>query len=605
MNDALHRLGDLLHRPRSEEAKQAVDRVLRSPISTAEKISRIQAIDAERAKPRTETPATAKERVSRQTGGLGGSREVRKNRATLKAFVRPASYFDFIFTEFPQLRRHAKRSRVIEIRWIPPDVTINRNLHGLLSTTLLPEARSISSFLGSALPDAWRYLDKYSYNLLVLARTLADYVATADFRPRGRADRDMIDRHHQLEVLVLTLHSAEAMVDKLIEAFGRVVDHQGLPRPRARELRSGVARVVRQGGAGLSPYDLVLGLNMVKVRKHLEIADLHQEPAGRLIETGWFDCDAETQREIDDYVQSVLVSMERLDAEARQSQRLLRHADVLEAEGELGPEGLLAPFYEIGPANGGRSFAADRDQLMLLFPRFLERFLENVEPLLSGRFRVEPGTRVRSFAAEVFELEFITLRGILDRLVRLAFRLRVFPRKRYIQLVATKQGAIEAETEAIQLFDEALSTLRMLATRVDEILEKTSEDGGAAAVDGAGSVAAKSERAKSDAAKSDAAKSDGPLTLRDMKRGDFRLPHAHRVVQSRFAAGEKTVRSAIDYSVGIAVAFLTFMKDARTLEMLTRSEALRREIRAKLDILERVADDETFRQAQQRFLVYL
>jgi hypothetical protein len=39
--------------------------------------------------------------------------------------------------------------------------------------------------------------------------------------------------------------------------------------------------------------------------------------------------------------------------------------------------------------------------------------------------------------------------------------------------------------------------------------------------------------------------------------------------------------------------------------MLTRSEALRREIRAKLDILERVADDETFRQAQQRFLVYL
>ncbi len=561
-------LGMLLRRVRKPEQQRAVEAVLASRLSIRQKIEKIRALDL-RHEHAGEEQAAGEIVASPPPGQRAGARRAQ---LSLKAPVSDCGYFAYLLRERRQLRDFGRSSHVFQATLLPPGVRINPEIKGFLITYVVPWAAELQEMAAQALDVGWLYLNRHGYNLLAVLRRLCSRIAGMNFPGLNYADRTLIERLRPLENLFLVLHFQPTYPEEVVEALHRVCHKEpgcGIDFDHAADL---VHRLLWKDVTLPSLYNCLLGLNMVRHRRFLTLRGLIRRDVKAVIDTQRFDCDPQVQRQIDEYVAKAVDGVQSLHEQLHEVRRFKRYLRFQE-DGALDLRPLAELYDSVRRAGAG--FAEDRENVLLLAPRFLRVFEQVYLPLLNGRV-VVGRRRVILFSRVFFQVEFSKLHAAAGRLERVSLGFPNFPYRRYLEIRASSQGAISVEAEALQAIDDALAQFLGIGRTLARILSL--------------------RRPPAELEKFE------PLEPIILKGKPFSFPSEEEPIRSRDCLNGKSLVEAVMQAIVVCFTAGVYFRDPYITLLISREEKLRREIRSTVQNLEHLLDAGDFRELQARYL---
>jgi hypothetical protein len=558
-------LGQLLRAQRPAAAQAAAERIAASALSVAMKIERIRTIDA------LKDHQAINETVRQTTAQAARLQAAREQRA-LKRPQKACSFLRFLFRERVRLTEFGRKTHVLETTFLPPGVRPARDLQGFFVRSLQAWAAGLSPSLKGLLEHAWLYLTPFQYNLLALLRKLCDRVLTFDFVHLDYRSRHLIDRLQRIERPFLTLACRDEHLPAILGAVQTVCKKTHAEEKECGELCSLAQRVLAPEATLPSLYNAVIGLNSIKNRRLMAMADLVSPGRGGLINTRDFDCDGQLRKRIDSYLRESLDSVRKLHEQLFEARRLGSYIRRDEG-GEPDTSRLVALYTGEGE---GRDFLADQANTVRFASRLCRRFDRAFLPLLGGRITLADGTMTSIFSRNFFEVELSRLRTLADKLDKGPFHFTDFPLERYGRIKGGRLSAIGAEGEAIQLVDEATAILVDLGKTLARVLGLRGP---------AGDSGARQE----------------PLEPIVLQGKSFTLPMENQRVAGPSPLANLTVAEALGEVVTICFSAGLLFRD-RFLDLyLSREGKIDMELQTRLRLLENLMVPEDYRELVATF----
>ncbi|MBN1834876.1 MAG: hypothetical protein JW820_03435, partial [Spirochaetales bacterium] len=344
-------LGTLLRREREEPRRLAVERVLAANLSVAQKIQKIQAIDAEE-------DDQGVQRVLRGAAEQATRRQLSRVLESIKLSRSRAPYLSYLLRERDRLRQFGRQTHVLEARLLPPAVRASQGLQFFFVRKLQSWAGELSEKLALVKEVGWLYLTRRRYNLAVLLKHLCERILAFDFVHLDYRDRDLIDKMRRIESLFLALHYRPEYLEDLLAAARTVYARQGKAE-ESDAMADLINRILMPEVTLPSLYNALLGLNMVKQRRCLAFADLVRPGLGDVVSTEEFDCDPRVRKRMEEYIDTAVGSVKRLHEQLFEVRRLndyMRYDDLGQPD-----TGLLRSLYETPGGRSQGNFDADQE----------------------------------------------------------------------------------------------------------------------------------------------------------------------------------------------------------------------------------------------------
>ena len=560
-------LGLLLRKDRQEPKKSAVQKVLTSTLTTAQKVDKIKEID--------EQDNVGVIRVLRQASAQAARGQVSRISRAIKQPVQSVSYFSFLLREYGRVRQFGRRTHVLEAGIWPPGIRLDPNLPSFLIKQVQAWASELSPRLQTVVEHGWLHLTPRQYNHVVLVRRLSDRIRSFDFLHLNLRDRDLIDAFKRIEGLFLMLHYRAETQGVVFAALRTFYEKQHDPEPEIERTHGLVARLLGEDITLPSLYNVLVGLNMLKRRRLLTLAELMRQGLGEMVDASGFDCDPNVRARMDGYIDESIESIKRLHEQLQEARRINSYV-TLDDQGRPDAS-ILETMYTSADPRETHDFAADQQNLVLFGSRLMRAFDAVFSPLLNGQPALRTIGKAPVFARAFFELEFTRLRTLIEKLETGPFHFSSFPLQRYFQIKGARLGAIGNEADVSQLVDEAVGCLVDMGKTLTKVLGlRTSQGSGR--------------------------DPQPPLEPVVLQGKAFSLPHENELIHSRSLLSGKTVVEGLATAVTVCfTSGLLFQDDFLSLYH-GKEKRLSEELRRRMRLLENLLDPESYRELSALYI---
>jgi hypothetical protein len=497
---------------------------------------------------------------SRRTGPLRYRLPVLKD-VLKKPFTR-ASYLSYLFGDYRRILDFGTLTRVFLRVPFPPDVRLSPNVPLSLTGLAKPWAVELSGTLELALEDSWRYLRKIEYNLLVVLKQFCDKFASINFNLFNYRDRNLINKLRSLETLFLFFHCQPRCRELLLFSLKQVTGKDMRLNGRYEQAVDLMDKLLQGDCSTPSLYNFLLGLNMLAYRRFFRLPDLVYGDLGELVNTREFACTLDVKKKIGE---SIIEGRRRLSMLQEQQQRTkkLKALLSLNESGQVDFEPLRSFYERTDDLEERQAFAADSDNIMRVAPRLFDAFDRTFYPLLNGHVHVEDVGNVTLFTQDFFQLDFLRIRQVAERVEALVSSHDEFPRNRFLELQRSVKGILSVEADILKLINEGLDIICEMGKKVETVLVSRRENTG---------------------------RISRPLDPLILRGKDFSLSHENKRISSRSVLNGKSVADALSYAVSICLTIAVFLHYPPVYELLEGEEQTDRELRSELETLSRLAD---------------
>ena len=506
---------------------------MRRNLSIQEKIKRIREIDQSG----EEHPDKEKILQGRKTVIRRDRKRkwVKKARADIKASHNPRYYLSFLFKEYRKVREFGKRTHIFVSVLFPPAVRLN--------------------------------LHKIDYNLISVLKRLCQKINSTNFKLLNYKDKKLINRLRSLEELFLTLQYRPEYPEKIISALDTVLNKDPDFEADPKNMPGLVRKILAKEVMLPSLYNFLLGLNMLKYNRFFTLAELMRRNSGEIIDSSDFDCEPKIYDKIQSYIEESTQNLLLLHKKKREILKLRVFLPTNE-NGEA-DFSRLQFFYDAFQSENKYQYVKDKENIVLFAPRFLRLFVHTFEHLLNGKVQFSQVGKVEIFSNVFFQIELSKLPYLIEKMEKLAFSYPTFSRSRYLLIKSANAGAIAIEAELMQIIEECLDYLLGIGKKLSGVLglrEKIGKPEG------------KSE----------------PLDPIALRGKPFSLPYEENIIKSRTLINGRTVLEALTMAISMSFLAGIFFIDQNTTSLLIREQEIDQKMRSKLEILERIADPETY-----------
>jgi len=551
-------LGRLLSKKRSEQLAEAVNHIVASDLSLRDKISAINEIDTGAKLGLDNEPEGAAE-----PGQISKPLRYRLSELLLilkKPYSR-VPYLSYLLGDYRRILAFGRSTGIFDPVFFLPDVKVNQILSEFLSHTLKPWAAELSEFLDLALEDSWHYLRKIEYNLLVVLKQLCDKILSASFTFFDYRDKNLLNKVKSLEVLFLVFHYRKHYRELLQASLEQITKKDMRLSDRYEDTKELVSRILDQSSGPPSLYNFLLGLNMLKYRRFFSIDSIICTDIGELINTVQFACTPEIKEKIS----SLIIEGRKRLVALREEQEKIKKLDAFVETDDSGETSFAAleTFYDQEcSAIKGHSFASDKVDVMRLLPRFLAIVDQIFSPLLNGQVQIEKVDSVSLFSNDFFQLDFLRIRRVAERIRGLASTLESFPLEKFRNLQHSSKGITNVEAEIMKQVNGGMDITDEIAEKLEFILAggPKNEKEAAAALD--------------------------PSILRGKR---FAIPYANKRLLSKSNLNGKSVVEALSYTVSILYTMAAFLHYRPVYLLLEQRQQVDRDLRSEMEILIRLA----------------
>lgn len=563
-------LGMLLRRRRIPARAAAVRRVMAEPLSVAQKVERIRQIDAESSGEPSESPAPEAPAAEER----GERRELTRALQAVKVQPSPVSYWRYLLRERSKIRAFGRRTHTLLASWLPPGVRVDPRIARFFEQHLQPWAAELARRLEPVLDLGWLHLTKRQYNWIVVLKQLCDRLLATPFVRFNIRDPNLIDALRRLESLFLLLHHSEAVTQRLLSSLRTVFEKKSKLESEYGPVADLVNRLLAEELTLPSLWNCLLALNMAKTRRFLSLGDLIRPGLGEAVSAEEYDCSPQVRAKIEEFVESSVEMLQALHEQLVEVRRLSAYL-ANDESGNLDSR-LLASFYETEVKGEGVLLEKDRENVMVLAPRFFTAFDRAFQALLTGKVTFAGGGKGAVFSPDCFQNELTRLRNAVEKLERAAFSYANFPYKRYLQIRASTMGAIPKEVEVLQLIDEGLAVIFTLGQSLARLL----------AMNGVGAGEGEGEQ---------------PVEASALQGKPFRLPFAGRRLQARGFLQGKSVAELLAQVTGICLEADVLFQDPAIFLLLGKESRIISQLQLKLRQLEHLVDEKTYTELKLRY----
>ncbi|MFW6261281.1 MAG: hypothetical protein ACOC6J_06825 [Spirochaetota bacterium] len=566
-SETLIRLGMLIRKRRAPEDRRSVEEILASAADSAEKVRWIEEIDRASARSNDEESEARRHYIGTPTDDLPEAPARARHPPRVKAPLSKQGYLGFLLRERARILQFGTTTRTILPGYFPPSVRLSPDVAAFFIGFLRPTARDIHATLSQLMGNAWMYLSRHDYNLLVLVLDLCTTIerlpVTAESYEARRAPKTL----RAVEERLLALRYEHDAVPRVFEAIETLRSWNRRAIENLSALPGLVKRVISRTPDNPSLIDALLAVNMVGFRRYLTEQDVTLSELGRLVETRVFDCSDETRRQIDEFIER-LVS--QLDGLARERKDILRVRAFLERD-ERGEVDLSATRELVESSQS--SWKAARDNPAVLAEATFRPLAALIaalvaEPVTLSGVGTTPLFRDRPFVGEVDRLNHTA-----TAIEALVFQLPSLPHDRFVAIVDKRETATRYEAELLMHVQAYLDAVGAIRTRLQELLARAVEiDRGFEPLD---LHRATSERA--------------PVPL------DAVVESGPSLVRSR------PLRTALGRVVRLAYELAFYFGDRQIRRVLKREHQVERDMDHMLETIERVANPEQAHEIVQRF----
>ena len=558
-------LGRLLRKDREEEKTKAVERILSTDLRIPQKIEKIQEID--------EKEGEEVERIVQRAYLQAVRRRFVKIRDAVKASQKSVSYLPYLLKERKRVREFSKETHVLETRFLPPGIRVNRELRDYFVRSLQNWAADLSPRLNLITEQGWLHLTPLQYNLVVLLKALTDKLLVFDFVHLNYRDRNLIDKVKRIESLFLMLHYRPEYVDSILSSVLTVYKKQGKKEEEGSETRNLAVRILTKEASLPSLYNCIVGFNMVKNRCFLTLADLMQPGLGETVSSKEFNCSADVRQRIDAYVQKSLDSIKKLHSQLHEVRRLNSYLGY-DDQGNI-DTGNLRRLYRKTVGEDEGDYDVDQENVLLFAQRLFQAFYSTFLPLLNGKVQIGGIGRAAVFSRSFYELEMARLEAVVEKLKKGPFHFSNFPLSQYLQVKEARIGAIRNEGELIQLIDEGIAGLADLGKSLAKVL-------------GSGVGTLKAEKVE-------------PLELVIFQGKPYSLPYAEQRIRDRSYLEGKTVSEALSDAVSLCFTAGMLFRDRFVFFFLGNERRYEMELQAQMKFLKNLMDPDRYSDLVSRY----
>jgi len=481
------------------------------------------------------------------------------------------SHLAFLFRDYLRVQEFGRKAHVLETRLFPPRVRMDSRLAHFLAKEIQPSAVELSARLRPVMEHGWMYLTARQYNLIALLKRLTDRLQGFDFLRLNWRDANLIDGMRRIESLFLMLHQNPDLVDSILEALRVFFDKRHEEKEEVVRASSLVLEILAEDFTLPSLYNCIVGLNIMKYRRMLTLADLIHEGAGDIVDSLTFDCEDQVRSRMDAYVEDALQSMKKEHEQLQEARRINSYVTVDEQDR---PEtAVLRQLYASAEPRSPSDFDADQGNLVLFLSRLLRGYDRIFSPLLGGTYPLEGGEKVTVFSRSFFETDFARLRMVADKLETGPFHFSSFPLSRYLQIKAARLGTVGNETQGTELILEGVGCLVDIGKTLVKVLGARSSGGGG---------------------------SSGPETPLQGKA--FSLPAENRKLQTRSFLSGKTVIEALGVAVSVCFTMGLLFQDDFLALFLGKERKLLADLHARLRLMENLLEPESFQSLSALYL---
>jgi hypothetical protein len=558
--DAHIALGILLRKDRPEPKKSAVQKVLSSSLSTAQKVEKIREVDEKQ-------DSISILHVVRQASAQAARGQISRFSRLVKQPIQGHSFFTFLLREYGRVRQFGRRTHVLDTIIWPPGIRLDQNLPSFLVKQVQAWATELSPRLKAVTDHGWVHLTPRQYNHVVLLKKLSDRIQAFDFLHLNLRAPGLVESFKRIESLFLMLHYHADTIGVVLGALRHHSEKQHEPEEEIVRTHGLVVRLLREDITLPSLYNCLLALNILRRRRFLAMSDLLHAGLGEIVDTRGFDCEPAVRERVEGYVDESIESIKRHHGQLQEARRLRSYL-VMDDEGRPDTS-ILQAVYKSASPRAVYDFYADQQNLVLFVARFMRAFDAVFAPLLNGRCALAEIGRVSIFARDFFELEFTRIRSLTEKLEKGPFHFASFPLARYFQIRAERLGAIGSEMDLCQIVDEAVGCLVDLGKTITRVLSLRSPAGAS------GSPVV-------------------PVEAVALQGKAFSIPHENQLVQSRSLLGGTSVVQAITTAVTVCfTAGLLFQDDFLSMYH-GKEKTLADELQRRMGLIENLLDPESF-----------
>jgi len=558
-------LGRLLRKDREEEKTKAVERILSTDLRIPQKIEKIQEID--------EKEGEEVERIVQRAYLQAVRRQFVKIRDAVKVPQKSVSYLPYLFKERKRVREFGKETHVLETRFLPPGIRVNRELRDYFVRSLQNWAADLSPRLNLITEQGWLHLTPLQYNLVVLLKALTDKLLVFDFVHLNYRDRNLIDKVKRIESLFLMLHYRPEYVDSVLSSVLTVYKKQGKKEEEGSETRNLAVRILTKEASLPSLYNCIVGFNMVKNRCFLTLADLMRPGLGETVSSKEFNCSADVRQRIDAYVQKSLDSIKKLHSQLHEVRRLNSYLGY-DDQGNI-DTGNLRRLYRKTVDEDEGDYDVDQENVLLFAQRLFQAFYSTFLPLLNGKVQIGGIGRAAVFSRSFYELEMARLGAVVEKLKKGPFHFSNFPLSQYLQVKEARIGAIGNEGELIQLIDEGIAGLADLGKSLAKVL-------------GSGVGTLKAEKVE-------------PLELVIFQGKPYSLPYAEQRIRDRSYLEGKIVSEALSDAVSLCFTAGMLFRDRFVFFFLGNERRYEMKLQAQTKFLKNLMDPDRYSDLVSRY----
>jgi len=559
-------LGRLLRKDRREEKAKAVERILATDLRIPQKIEKIQEIDEKEGEEEVE-------RIVQRAYLQAVRRQFVKIRDAVKAPQKSISYLPYLLKERKRVREFGRETHVLETRFLPPGIRVNRELRDYFVRYLQNWTAELSPRLKLITEQGWLHLTPLQYNLVVLLKALADKLLAFDFVHLNYRDRNLIDKLKRIESLFLMLHYRPEYVDSILSSVLTVYEKQGKKEEEGSEARNLALRILVKEATLPSLYNCIVGLNMVKHRCFLTLADLMRPGLGEAVSLKEFNCSADVRQRIDVYIQKSLDSIKKRHSQLHEVRRLNSYLSY-DDQGGIATGNLRQLYRKMVDEDEG-DYDADQENVLLFAQRLFQAFYFTFLPLLNGKVRIGGIGRAAVFSRSFYELEMARLAAVVEKLKKGPFHFSNFPLSQYLQVKEAKIGAIGNEAELIQLIEEGIAGLADLGKSLAKVL-------------GSSAGTLKAEKVE-------------PLAPVIFQGKPYSLPYAERRIRDRSYLEGKTVSEALCDAASLCFTTGMLFRDRFVFFFLGNERRYEIELQAQMKFLKNLMDPDRYSDLLSRY----
>ncbi|MBN1412246.1 MAG: hypothetical protein JW969_15480 [Spirochaetales bacterium] len=454
-------LGMLLRRKRRKKDREAVEKIMGSNLSINEKISDIKKIDRN---------LSGKESLSgTDTPNRDFSFEVYKNQEKIKANVKKSTFFNFIFLDSIKIKKFGKESHVLLSGLMPFNIRINPDVRRFFNTYFQKYVTELLDPLKYALSTGWQYLKKLEYNLLVVLKRFCETVLATNFLALNCSNKNLIEKLQGLERLFLVLHYNPKNIDALTASFKAVLLYNNYRDEEQKGLILTLEKVITRNGTLPSFYNFILGLNMLRYRRYMNLRTLFKKDIGNVVLSDDFDCDDDVREKIMKYIEGIeqnllpVIEQERdlVEVKAYTSKEDSNETDYAQ----------LSFFYDSTNREPGHSFSRDKENIILFLTNLLKGFIDTFGGILNGTVLLVDNKKSEIFSQTFFKTEIIRLEYYYKKLAQLMLDFNDLPVKRFNMIKSSQRGALDAESEVIKIADEVAKLFAEIGKKLASVLK--------------------------------------------------------------------------------------------------------------------------------------